>query len=266
MKLLTLAFVFICNCCIAQQWQVEIGGGITGYNGDLSRSAVDFKTFGPSVTAGVKYMLPNNFIVLRAGISYGKIHADDANSKNAALISRNLNFKSDILEGMLGAEINLADPTVYDGIPYLFAGVGVFHFNPYTYDKNNTKVFLQPLATEGQGTSEYPNRFPYKTTKLFIPFGIGWKYKASERIDLIYEFGFRYISTDYLDDVSSTYADPQVLTAAHGAIAAELAYRPKSAHATPIGGIRGNPDSKDWYYMSGIKVCIKLGDVFDDNQ
>lgn len=262
MRYFTIVILFISNCCFAQQWQAEFGGGVAGYNGDLSSPIINLKTFGPSFNASVKYMFPDNFIVLRGGLSFGKIHADDAdNTKNADLRARNLNFRSNILEGSLCAEINLADPVEYDGIPYLFAGVGVFHFNPYTYDKNNNKVFLQPLGTEGQGTSEYPNRPMYSLTKFCIPFGLGWKYKLSDQVSLIYELGFRYINTDYLDDVSNTYADPSVLIAAHGQIAAELAYRQKKpAGASIAGKIRGNPDAKDWYYMTGLKICINLGD------
>lgn len=266
MKLLTVAFMFIASSCFAQQWQVEAGGGITGYSGDLSRPGINFKTVGPSFGANVKYLMPNNFVVLRTGFSFGKVQGNDIYSKDPGLVSRNLNFKTNILEGSVAVEINLADPTVYDGLPYLFVGLGVFHFNPYTYDKNNTKVYLQPLGTEGQGLSEYPNRPMYKTTKMFIPIGLGWKFKASDRIDLIYEWGFRYINTDYLDDVSSTYADPQVLLAKRGPTAAELSFRQNKPSAGIAGHIRGNPDAKDWYYMTGIKVCIKLGDVFDDYQ
>ena len=90
MKLFTVVFMFITNCCFAQQWQVEVGGGIAGYSGDLSKP-VDFKTVGPSLTANIKYQFPNNFILVRGGLSFGKIHANDADGKNAV---RNLSFKS----------------------------------------------------------------------------------------------------------------------------------------------------------------------------
>ena len=266
MKLFTICLILFTNCCFAQQWQVEVGGGVSGYNGDLSRAAVNFKTLGPSFCANLKYMLPNNFLVLRGGISYGKIQGNDKDNKDPNLVSRNLNFKSNILEGSLIMEVNLVDPTVYDGLPYLFAGVGVFHFNPYTYDHNNTKILLQRLGTEGQGLSEYPNRLMYSRVKVCIPFGLGWKFQVNNKVEFIYELGFRYTNTDYLDDVSSTYADPKVLLAKRGAEAAELAFRGSGSSAGIAGHIRGNPDSKDWYYMTGIKVCFKFGEIFSYNQ
>ena len=42
--------------------------------------------------------------------------------------------------------------------PYGIIGVGVYHFNPKTQDKNGNWVALQPLHTEGQGFPEYPDR------------------------------------------------------------------------------------------------------------
>lgn len=260
MKFLTVIFIFIVNTCVAQQWQADVMVGASGYSGDLSNSGFDFKTMGPAVNINLKYLMANNFIVLRGGISYGKIQGNDANSKNDDLRRRNLNFKSDILEATLCAEINLLDPEEYDGYPYLFAGFGVFHFNPYTYDHNNNKTYLQPLGTEGQGLAQYPNRALYSLTKMVLPFGLGWKYKINDRYDLVYELGFRYTGTDYLDDVSSTYANSQTLLTYRGSIAAELAYRYKNTTPTKGGGIRGNSEAKDWYYMTGLKIVIKLGE------
>ena len=260
MKFLTVVFLFIANGCLAQQWQAEVMVGAAGYSGDLSPATINLKTMGPAVNINLKYLLPNNFIVLRGGIGYGKIQGNDANNKNADLKKRNLNFKTNILEGSLCAEINLADPEEYDGLPYLFAGVGVFHYNPYTYDNNNKKTFLQPLGTEGQGSVEYPNRFKYSLTKFCIPFGLGWKYKVNDTYDLVYEIGFRYTNTDYLDDVSSTYVNPQVLLANGGAEAVQLAWRYKTPATAVAGRIRGNPEAKDWYYMTGVKLVIKLGE------
>ncbi len=260
MKFCTFIFMFIVNSCVAQQWQAEIMGGITGYSGDLAQPSVSFKTMGPAVAVNMKYLFPNNFLLLRGGVSYGKVSADDKNNDNTVgLQSRNLNFKTDIIEGSICLEVNILDPDEYVGYPYLFTGVGLFHYNPYTYDDNNQKTFLQPLGTEGQGLAAYPNRKVYSLTQWCIPFGVGWKYKINERYDLIYELGFRYTNTDYLDDVSTTYADPQILLQSRGPISEQLAYRQvKPPEATP-GRIRGNPEAKDWYYMTGIKLCLKLG-------
>jgi hypothetical protein len=68
--------------------------------------------------------------------------------------------------------------------------------------------------------------------------------------------------TDYLDDVSKSYADRDALLAVRGPKAVELAYR---SDELPGGGVypkegeqRGTPTEKDWYYLTGISVELKL--------
>lgn len=258
MKSCTIVFMFIVNSCVAQQWQAEFMAGVTGYNGDLTRSS--FKGMGPAISADIKYLLPNDFLLLRAGISYGTIGGNDKNSSDPSIQPRNLNFRSNIFEGNLCLEVNILDPNEYTGYPYIFAGVGLFHFNPYTYDNNNQKTYLQPLGTEGQGLAAYPNRAVYSLTQFCVPFGVGWKYKINEKFDLIYELGFRYTNTDYLDDVSTTYANPQILLQSRGPIAEQLAWRYVKPPVAVEGRIRGNPEARDWYYMTGLKFCIKFGE------
>lgn len=260
MKFYSFLFMFITNSCLAQQWQVEVMAGISGYNGDLSGSAISFKNMGPAINVNLKYLMPGDLIVFRAGIAYGRIKGDDKNNKSSSLNTRNLNFNTNILEGSLVAEVNLLDPEYFDGYPYLFAGVGVYHFNPYTHDKNNKKTFLRPLGTEGQGLPEYPDNKMYSLTQLCLPFGGGWKLRINEKFDIIYELGFRKLFTDYLDDVSTSYANPQTLLAKRGSTAVELAYRQNNAGGAIEGRQRGNPQKKDWYYMTGIKLLIKLGE------
>ena len=72
----------------------------------------------------------------------------------------------------------------------------------------------------------------------------------------------RKLFTDNLDDVSGRYADQNILLAARGPEAVELAYRgdelKNGASYPPENTIRGNPKRKDWYYMSGIRVSIAL--------
>ena len=54
MRFLTVIFIFIANTCIAQQWQAEVMAGVTGYSGDLARSAIAFNTFGPAINVNIK--------------------------------------------------------------------------------------------------------------------------------------------------------------------------------------------------------------------
>lgn len=260
MKFCTIIFLFIVNSCFAQQWQGEIMAGVTGYSGDLAKSSFVFTTMGPNIGVHIKYRFPNDYILLRAGISYGTIKADDKNNSDVTVSERNLNFKSAITEGNLILEVNILDPYEYIGLPYLFAGVGLFHFNPYTTDNSGQKTYLQPLGTEGQGLASYPNRKPYSLTQVCLPFGLGWKQKINEKYEIAFELGFRYTNTDYLDDVSRTYVDPAILLASRGPVAEQLAYRQVNPSKAIAGAKRGNPQANDWYYTTGIKFCINLGE------
>ena len=61
--------------------------------------------------------------------------------------------------------------------PYVFAGIALYHFNPYTTDTSGTKYFLKPLSTEGEGFVQGKNN--YNLTQLAIPFGAGVKLSLS---------------------------------------------------------------------------------------
>jgi hypothetical protein len=68
------------------------------------------------------------------------------------------------------------------------------------------KYFLRPLGTEGQGSPNYPDRKQYSTMAMCLPIGVGIKYSLTDKINLGFEILYRFTSTDYLDDVSKTYA------------------------------------------------------------
>jgi hypothetical protein len=108
----------------------------------------------------------------------------------------------------------------------------------------------------------YPQK-PYSLTQLAIPFGGGIKYNISDKVGLAFEVGLRKLFTDYLDDVSGNYADPNELMAAKGQQAVELSYRedelPNGDLNYPVKGeTRGNPKYKDYYYFTGLHLIFKF--------
>jgi Domain of unknown function (DUF6089) len=257
MKFFLVAFLLLAKTCLGQEWQAEVMVGISGYGGDLTQPKFPIRGVKPAFAFNLKCELGGMF-VLRGGIAYGKVSGDDKYNKDKDLVIRNLNFQTNIIEGSLCMELNLFESDLFKSYPYIFGGVGVYHFNPYTFDKDNKKVFLQPLGTEGQGLSEYPDKKPYSRTQFCIPFGGGFKWNFNKKLSLIFEMGYRYIFTDYLDDVSGTYADHETMLIKRGPTADELAYRQLSG--TAIGGdIRGNPKVKDFYSFSGLKLQVNLG-------
>ena len=182
-----------------------MGGGMN-YIGDLNEeSALTLPR--PAAGAGIRYRFDNRWS-LRVEVSYGQIGVDEDYNK-----LRNLSFRSDILEGAVLGEFNFAPfgPGATERLwtPYIFGGVGVFHFNPmarYTLgDGEEHWAELQPLCTEGQGSTLYPDRKMYQLYQFCLPFGVGVKVRLGKVFSLAAEYGFRKTWTDYLDDVSKTY-------------------------------------------------------------
>ena len=258
MKRYAVLVLLVSNSCFAQRWEAEIMAGVSGYNGDLTEQLFSPKSFGPSAGFNLKYNY-NDIFIFRSGVMWGSVSADDKNNHQADLKSRNLNFHTNIWEANLCLEVNLFEPDLFRAYPYLFAGAGIFHFNPYTYDKDGKKIYLQPLGTEGQGLLAYPDRKPYSLTQFCLPFGGGMKINLNKKCDLIYEMAGRVLFTDYFDDVSKTYINTQTLMTNRRPKTAELAYRQTEAPFPSEGDIRGNPKVRDWYFGTSLKLLIRLG-------
>lgn len=253
-RLYLILLIFTAQSCLAQEgWQLEVMPGFASYSGDLSQSALPFKTMGPAGLVNVKYDW-GDMVIIRAGFGYGRISGSDRDNKKIRY--RNLSFKTDIWEATLMAEINLLDPETFYAYPYLLTGVGLFHFNPYANDNSGQKTYLKPLSTEGQGLPEYPKRKEYSLTQFCLPFGLGWKYNVKGKYAVSVELAVRYLFTDYLDDVSSTYISPFYLQNRKGPKAVEMAFRQNPMPSE--GTQRGNSEIKDLYFINGIKFTYYL--------
>jgi Domain of unknown function (DUF6089) len=246
----------------SQQWTADFFVGTANYQGDLldKRYTMQNSKFAGGIGAGYRF---NGHVRVRGLLSFGKLTADDKDNTDVFLKARNLNFFTNISELTITAHYDILDMAYHRVTPYLFAGLGLFRFNPYTYDTLGNKVMLRPLSTEGQGLSAYPDRKPYSLTQFNIPFGAGIKFAVNENISLAWEIGLRKTFTDYLDDLSTTYVDEATLLAARGPVAVELAYRGDELKNSPgvyppSGTVRGGATLKDWYYFSGISASYNL--------
>ena len=260
-KLIFLVGVLLPVWCFSQDFHLTLFGGFANYQGDLQEKRISLDQSYGAIGAGLRYDINRHFAA-RAGFVYGTIGADDKKN-GASLQPRNLNFKSGLLEGNLLLEYNVLDLTYHRLTPYFFGGISIFHFNPYTYDTLGNKILLQPLGTEGQGLAAYPDRKMYRLTRFGVPFGGGIKLRISRDMVLGYEIGLRKTFTDYLDDVSTTYADATLLATERGPKAVEMAYRggelKNGNPAYPAEGTkRGGAAYDDWYYFHGITLSIRL--------
>lgn len=214
-------------------------------------------------------------MAFRLNAYFGQVWGDDAYANTSITPAdpawsrkyRNLSFKSFIYEfsGML--EYNVlpfqAGSMRYRFSPYVLAGIGAFAFNPKTYydgDQFNAAGWyaLQPLSTEGQGFAQFPEKQRYSTIAIAFPLGMGFKYNVSKKFGLSLEAAHRFTTTDYIDDVSTSYIDPALFYAnlpiEEATIAEALADRSSGLYPekTSPGQQRGDPSDNDGYTFVGL--------------
>lgn len=256
MKKLFLALCLLPIISKAQNFHFSARLGLANYEGDLKARPVSLSQAKLMGSIGARYDLSEH-LTARSYLTLTSLHADDKKG-TTAMQQRNLNFSSGITDWELTAQYSLFSLNDHWWTPYVFAGVGIYHFNPYTKDTAGKKYFLQPLSTEGEGFT--PGVKNYKLTQFSIPLGVGAEYSLNEDMRIGLEFGYRKIFTDYLDDVSNVYVDQATLVNARGAKAAELAYRGNEVQAGsyPAAGVnRGNPNNKDGYYYVALTYTVR---------
>lgn len=248
-------------------------GAGKGFMKDLNPSCTRFST-GIHLSA-----LYQSILGARLEVIYGKVTAADSVLKNTPSGSqgryqRNLHFSSSIMEVSLLAEFHplacLAwrkgnDPSRLS--PYLLAGVGLFYFNPQAKIGNNW-FYLNPLHTEGQGFKEYPDRTLYRLTQLNIPAGAGCRLQLSNILTARFEILHRILFTDYLDDVSTAYINPEAFGTNLNAMEAEKALRLSDRRAEldhnqpqTWPAKRGNAGKKDAYFTVQLKIGLLLNRI-----
>jgi len=238
--------------------------GASHYFGDLNnRSSINR----PKSVLGIFVRKQiSNYVAVRFSANYAQVGYADQYSKVEFNRRRNLSFNSDILELALQGDFNFYrfQPFSHADFftPYVTLGAGVFNFNPYAYLRG-TKYFLRPLGTEGQGSTVYPNRKFYRTMSVCFPVGMGIKYNLARNLNVTLEAVYRFTTTDYLDDVSSTYAGSVAFPldpTGRPSIAFQLQDRSNDT-GVPIGGFgrqRGFSAQRDQYLFlqAGLSFSI----------
>lgn len=257
----------------------ELGGGAEeakdlffDFNGKATRYAG---------AGGYRYKV-NEFLSARAGLAYAQLYASDMLAKDIYRRSRNITVSTSLIEFTAVGELYFIQEKLNNryrvrGIKgalgstlsaYFVGGIGGFYFNP-TSVYNGKRYSLQPLGTEGQGLPGYPNK--YSRMSLCVPFGIGAKFNLSKNLALTFEYDFRFTFTDYLDDTSTSYADPAAVAAANGGAgtdkgdaAAYFAYPSiwvdnfLAGGQKPQGQQRGDMTTNDVYMFAIIGINYKF--------
>jgi len=215
------------------QRYLSVGGGIhfTQYFGDLNPFAFSnlfrVRSSDVGLTANLEYRRGRN-VSFYTGLSWIRLTADDyytfdsSDPDEIANYTRNLSFRNDMLEFTFQAryyfvknKFSYVERPVFS--PYLFGGIGVLYHGPKAripefkpsserYENFGRWQPLRELGTEGQFSSFYDIE-PYSTIQPVIPVGLGFSYKLNNTLNIIFEVSYRYLFTDYIDDVSGNYVD-----------------------------------------------------------
>lgn len=232
--------------------------------------------FAAGVFADVSY---KNAVTVRIEGTFGQVKAYDSILKSVKASTfgryeRNLSFRSKVTE--IAAIVELHPMYIFinwEGredepprlSPYLLGGVGFFSFNPQA-QRNGNWIDLQPLSTEGQGFAEYPNRHVYKLQQVSFPVGIGARYELSPLFNVRAECIYRITGTDYLDDVSTNFIDPNLYSnyftgsrLTNALLLNDRHYELDPTYITLPDDQRGNPGNNDGYFTFNVKFSLTFG-------
>lgn len=247
-----------------------VGGSINSLNyfGDLApknriaSTEISFTRPGLGLTAQYR-MGP--IISIRGNFMWGRLRGDDQSSEfdrgDASFRHfRNVHFRNDIKELSAIAVFDIKGHsrtfiTRPDLIPYVFAGIAVLHHNPraqvpefdYVHYPVISPAQIQnndPNYMDGKGNNVSPDEWialrnlqtegrRYSNFAFAIPVGAGVRYKVNRYWDLSFEISYRQTFTDYLDDVSRDYLNPEAYDQIH-------AGNPERANLARIMAYRGN--------------------------
>lgn len=237
-------------------FSLSAGVGAVTYFGELNSS---FKINGriklSSLALEVRLF---NRIAARIEGTYYAMEGSDRQAANGSFEQqRNLSFSSKNSEGNIQLlyylkpyKGNYYNRWKWDS--YVGTGVGITSYNPYA-ELQGKKYFLRNIPTE-------PNK-KYGNATLVIPVIAGIKFRVNKFTNLNLEIGYRFTTTDYLDDVSTRFPESNEIF-----LIDQLANRRDdislvNADAYDLlipGAKRGDPSKNDSYLFINFKVELFL--------
>lgn len=262
------------------KYEVYFSLGATTFLGDLGglnregtqKSVVDMDLMSTRMggSAGYRYRIGPRWAT-SSQIFFGMVSGDDAHTEEIIRRSRNLSFRSPILEigqriefviyaneqnGRQRSKVLKTTRNNVADVLYVFTGATGFFFNPQT-KINGAWTNLRDLKTEGQGLPGGADE--YSRFNASIPLGIGFKFGISDYWRLGIEVSYNKTFTDYIDDVSTNYYDPEILDAQIGSNAVYAANPSIENHGWfAPGNQRGNPKDKDAYIYTSITLTRNI--------
>lgn len=204
-------------------WELGVGVYATNYSGDLAPDHISLAATRIGGSLFARHHL-SSLIQVRASGHVVHLVGDDRNYPPNA--GRSFRFRANVLELSGQVEVTLAniayDPprrnTTYHFAPYVFAGIGGAWFSPkVTYYGPESERPLHEREPIPEGGRK-------QRSALVVPFGLGFRYIASDFITLGAEVCARPAPSDLIDGVS----------------------------------LNGNPNHRDWYYTAGLTCSYFL--------
>lgn len=255
--LIAIAFISLTGLQAQEGWEAGVWGGVANYFGDLNTN-YNMDLIAPAGGVQARYNF-NERICLKFSANATEISAHDSVSQNVVERMRNLGFTSEVIDASVGLEFNFL-PYIHGSqheyfTPYLFGGFSAFYFDPKA-EYQGQEYSLRELGTEGQFKGE-----EYYTVTGALNYGIGMKVDLNYRISLNVELGMRSTFTDYLDDVSTVYADKRDLLQTRGPVAVALSDPSVNQEFGKKGDQRGDDSNNDSYGFLGLSVMYYFGEL-----
>lgn len=239
-----------------QGWEAGFWMGTSHYFGDLNTN-FDLTKPGPAAGISARYIF-NERINFKSTFNYAFIRETDVDSSNPFERSRNLHFRSNIFDFSNQIEFNFL-PYVHGSShyfsPYFLLGLSIFHYDPQAEYQGNWYK-LREYGTEGQIVGE-----EYYSFSAGLIYGMGIKWDINYRFSMNVEVAARYITTDYLDDVSTVYPNKGEISSLRGEIGLALS-NPSTVDGFGAQGTqRGNSKDNDTYVTTGVSFMYYFGQL-----
>ena len=294
MKIIFVLFLFLITCLTdvysqttnfnsTKNWrrnkkELVLNIGPTGFLGELggkdavgkeySLADLDLKSTTMNVGFSYRYRF-RPFFATSTIIDIGQVKGDDKLTLEPIRYARNLNFKSTLITAYQRIEFlfyfkeSFGHKYNFKGVSgkknhneqiYLFSGIGLCYFNPLG-NYNGQWVKLRPLRTEGQGFPDRPKEYSLITP--IIPIGIGFRMGIDRMWRVGLELTYFKTFSDYIDDVSTTGFDTDLLQEKYGTVAAFMSNPARTEQEKnwfKNGEQRGNPEFKDAFVYANVIV------------
>lgn len=274
--------------------------GTANYLGDIGGEQLTRQDFAADLHYGQTKLSSHVFVRYRLNSTFavkgqlGTVYLEDFDnlSTNPARMTRNAHFRNFVNELSLRGEVNLfSRPLITRYTSKLRVGVNTYAMLGVTGFVHNPQAQLNPDAAQyhlDQGNLDMTQsqvnlidhdrwydlrdygteKLTYGSASLGFPLGLGASFMVNYQFRVGLEFVWNLTLTDYLDDVSYTYADPSGLSDI-GLILSQPSYpdiaesagiedaegymanfRWDAAYESP----RGNPDKNDTYGTLQVTV------------